>query len=182
MDALVPAFIAALLAGIGDRPSRLAAMLGDRGALYQVVAGLILGHAVGIGISVVGAIVIAPLLTPNARALMLAIALLFAGIGALWGGRRPAPPTGNAFVAAATGSFVMGDRTAFLAFGLAIKGSAPLLAGIGALAGATLLATVAAMVGAHAWERLPLALLSRIAGALLLVTGLVVAGGALRVI
>lgn len=177
MDALVPAFVAALLAGIGDRPAQLAALLGARG---PVIAGLILGHASAIAISVAGAYLIAPLLAPNARSLLLAIALVLAGFGGLWR-RKPPEPAGNAFVAAAAGSFVAGDGTAFLAFALAVKGSAPILAGIGALAGTLVLAIVAAAMGDD-WMRLPLTPVARVCCGVLIVTGLVVALGALRLI
>jgi putative Ca2+/H+ antiporter (TMEM165/GDT1 family) len=180
LDALVPAFVAALLAGIGDRPARLAALLGERGRFASVVAGLTLGHALGIAISVAGAWMIAPLLAPNARALLLAVALILAGAGGLWR-RTPPAPAGDGFVAAATGSFLTGDATAFLAFAIAVKGSAPVLAGIGALAGTLVLGVSAAAMGRE-WARLPLSLIARIAGVLLLGTGLVVALGALRLI
>ena len=177
LDALVPAFVAALLAGVGDRPARLAAMLGARG---PVIAGLVVGHALAIALSVAGSYVIAPLLAPNARALVLAIALLLAGVGGLLP-RKVTDVSGSAFLAAAAGSFVTGDATAFLAFALAVAGSVPVLAGVGALAGALLLAITAASLGS-AWERLPLVALGRVAGVLLLVVGGIVALGALRLI
>lgn len=180
MDALVPAFVVALLAGIGDRPARLAALLGQRGSFAGVVAGLTLGHALAIGISVAGALLIAPMLATNARALLLAFALILAGLGALWRRRSP-EPGGSGFVAASTGSFVAGDGTAFLAFALAVKGSAPILAGIGALAGALVLGITAATMGRD-WERLPLAMIGRGAGVLLLAAGAVIALGAVRLI
>jgi putative Ca2+/H+ antiporter (TMEM165/GDT1 family) len=182
LDALVPAFVAALLAGIGDRPARLAALIGTRGRFGALIAGFVLGHATAIGIAVAGAVLIAPRLTPEAKSLMLAIALILAGLGALWR-RRPiaAADEGSVFVSAATGSFLGGDATAFLAFALAARGSAPVLAGIGALGGAMVLALVAATL-ARDWERLPLTWISRIAGIVLCVTGLIVALGGLRLI
>ncbi|WP_326522789.1 hypothetical protein [Sphingomonas sp.] len=180
MDALIPAFVAALAAGIGDRPARLAARLGDSAGAGRTVSGMAIGHATGIAISVAGAMWMAPMLTPNARALMLAVALVFAGAGALWGSRAPAPPRGSPVIAAAAGSFVAGDRTAFLAFGLALNAAVPLLAGAGALAGALVLAGVAATLGNREWERLPLTLVGRIAGGVMLPIGLIVGAGALR--
>jgi putative Ca2+/H+ antiporter (TMEM165/GDT1 family) len=180
LDALVPALVAALLAGVGDRAPRLAALLAARGSFSSVVAGLILGHILAIAIAVAGAAMIAPLMAPNARSLLLAIALVLAGLGGLWQ-RAVAPPTGNAFVVAATGSFVGIDGTAFLAFALAVGRSSPILAGVGALAGALVLAIGAACAGRD-WERVPVRLLGRIGGILLLVTGVIVALGALRLI
>ena len=180
MDALVPAFIAALLAGIADRPARLAAELAARSSIARVVAGLILGHALAIAISVAGALWIAPMMAPNARSLLLAVALILAAIGVAWQ-RRATPADGDAFIAAAAGGFVAGDGTAFLAFALAVKGSAPILAGVGALAGASVLVVAAAMAGPD-WRRLPLVWLGRAAGAVLLITGLIVALGAMRLI
>ncbi len=181
MDSLVPAFIAALLAGIGDRPARLAALLGARGGGGSVLAGFLTGHAPALAISVAGAIVIAPMLAPAARALLLAIALILAGLSSLWMRRPASPARGGRFVAAATGSFVQGDGTAFLAFALAVRGSSPVLAGIGALAGAMVVAMAATTMGRD-WERLPLAWFARAAGAVLLITGIVVALSGLRLI
>ena len=180
MDALVPALVAALLAGIGDRAPRLAALLAERGALAAVLSGVILGHLLAIGLAIAGAAMIAPLMAPNARSLLLAIALVLGGLGGLW--RRPVDDGGgNVLLAAAVGSFVGIDGTAFLAFALAVKGSVPLLAGAGALVGALALAIGAALAGRE-WQRLPLTLLGRLGGGLLLVTGIVVALGALRLI
>ncbi len=180
MDALVPAFVAALLAGIADRPARLAAELAARSGVAGVIAGLILGHTCAIAISIVGALWIAPTLAPNARSLLVAVALILAAIGALWQ-RRATPASANVFVAAAAGGFLAGDGTAFLAFAFAVRGSAPILAGVGALAGASVLAVAAAMAGRD-WQRVPLVWLGRAAGMVLLITGLIVASGALRLI
>ncbi|HET9509543.1 MAG TPA: hypothetical protein VFO80_00180 [Sphingomonas sp.] len=173
----MPAFVGALLAGIGERPARLAALLGERGGVF---AGFALGHAAALAIAVAGAIVIAPALTPNARSIVLATALIAAGLGALWQ-RRVERPSGPAPIAAAAGSFVGGEGTAFLAFALAIGGSLPVLAGIGAFAGAMLLVGIAGGMG-QAWLRLPLRTIGRIAGALLLATGIVVGLQGLRLI
>lgn len=177
MDSLVPAFIAALIAGIGDRPARLAALLGTgRG----VLAGFAVGTAAIIALSIAGATVIAPLLTPAARSILLGIALILSGLGGFWS-RRIERPGGPPALAALTGSFVASDSTAFLAFAFAVKGSAPMLAGVGAFAGATVLATAAAVLG-PGWPRLPLVALGRAGGALLLVVGLFVALGGLRIV
>ena len=181
MDALVPAFVAALLAGIADRPARLAAMLGTSGRISGVVAGLALGHALAIAISVAGALAIAPLMAPNARALLLAVALILTGFSGIRGRAAPTASRNTGFIAAATGSFIGGDGTAFLAFALAVKGSAPVLAGVGALAGALLLGITAAVMGRD-WERVPLLWLGRVAGGLLLVTGVIVGLTAMRLI
>ncbi|WP_294297065.1 hypothetical protein [uncultured Sphingomonas sp.] len=177
MDALVPAFVAALLAGIGERPARLAALLGERRGVF---AGFALGHAAAIAIAIAGAILIAPMLSTNARSILLAIALILAGFGTVWQ-RRIERPSGPAPVAAAAGSFAGGEGTAFLAFALAIGGSLPVLAGVGAFAGAMLLVGIAGGMG-QAWFRLPLRTIGRIAGGLLLVTGIIVGLGGLRLI
>jgi len=177
LDALVPAFIAALLAGIADRPARLAALLGTGSGVW---AGFAIGTALAIALSVAGGIVVAPLLASNARSLILGIALVAAGAGALWM-RAVRVQRGPRPFAAATGGFVLGDGTGFLAFALAVKGSAPVLAGVGAFAGAMTLVSAAATLG-PGWGRLPLRTLGRVAGALLIVTGLIVALGALRLV
>ena len=84
------AFVAAILIEVGDRTPWLAAILGDRfekrGA---VIVATLLALAVGNGIAGVGGGIVAAHLTPNARALLLSLALLSAGLGAF--GRLKTP-------------------------------------------------------------------------------------------
>ncbi|HTG37345.1 hypothetical protein [Sphingomonas sp.] len=189
MDALVPAFIAVLLASMGDRATWLAAILADRsGRRGQVIAGLFLAQLAVMGIAVAGALAIRDVMTPNARALLLALSLAGAGLGAAM---RPRAPTDRlerwrigAFATSVGGSFILalGERAQFVALGVATWGAMPLLAGAGGVIGAVIPAIVAAMLGEGAWRALPVAAVSRGAGVLLVLTGVVMALGAIRLI
>ncbi|URW75799.1 TMEM165/GDT1 family protein [Sphingomonas donggukensis] len=128
-----------------------------------------------------GGALVAPLLSPNAKAFLLALALLFVGIAALFPARAPGwslrfARGGPVAAALGTSALALGDRTAFIAFALAARGPSPALAVAGALGGAIVVA------GAAMTRRLPTRALSVAGGVLLAATGAVVALGALRLI
>ena len=188
MDALVPALIAALAAGLNDRPAWLAAILADRfRSPLAVLFGLALAFAGASAIAAVSTLLILPILTPNARQLMLALTLLFAGVGCLMRGKPPERLEGwrlGALLTAGLGGFVLalGDRTAFLVFGFAAWGASPAAAAIGGTIGATMLAILAASMGEAAWRRLPIRLFGAAAGVVFLALGALAAAGALRLV
>lgn len=188
MDSLVPAFIAALLAGIGDRPAWLAAILADR---YRAPWAVLLGATIALTaaniVAAAGAMLVAPILTPNARGLMLALALLLAGFDSVW---RLKPPERlerwrlGAFGTALVGGFILafGDRSAFLVFGFAARGPSPALAVAGASAAGLVLAFIAILCGEATWHRPVRRLLSTIGGVLLMLCGTIAALSALRLL
>jgi putative Ca2+/H+ antiporter (TMEM165/GDT1 family) len=188
MDALVPALVAALCAGIGDRPAWLAAILGDRyRANAAMLAGLVLALGGAAAVAALSATLILGVLSPNARLLMLALALLFAGVGCLMRTRTPDRLEGwrlGAFLTTSLGGFVLalGDRTAFLVFGLAAWGASPWLAAAGAAVGGLVIAVLAASLGEAVWRALPLRALSAAAGIAFLVLGTICALSALRLL
>jgi putative Ca2+/H+ antiporter (TMEM165/GDT1 family) len=187
MEALVPAFIAALLTQVGDRPAMLTAILADRYGrplLVALAAGL--AHAGGNAVAAGGALWIAPMLTPNAQALLIAIALLFAGLGALWPAKRTdrlehwqlgsiLTPLLAVFILA------LGDRTQFLTFALAARGE-PWFAFAGATFGAFAVAFIAAVLGELSWSRLPFRAFRIATGLFFLAGAAWVGAGALRLI
>ena len=162
MEALLPALIAALLTQIGDRNAWLTAILADRYRRPLAVACAAgLAHALGNAIAAVGGLLIGPQLTPNAQGALMALALFFAALGALWPQRAPDPRSGWRLGAALT-SFLgvlllaAGDRTQFLTFAIAAGAPLPLLAAVGASLGTFAVAFVAATLGEAGWCRLPL--------------------------
>lgn len=186
MDPLVPAFVAVLLAGVSDRPSLLAAILFDRlgsGAVW----GAILAQAVGFMLAAIGGMLVAPILTPNARNLILAIALIAAATAVpiparikdrLDGWRLRPFPTGLLGMAV----LVLGDRSQFLVFALVARTPDPVTGTIGAtLAGAVLL-LAAATLGERDWQRLPFTPIRIVATLLLGLTGTVLGLNALRLL
>ncbi|KRC79854.1 TMEM165/GDT1 family protein [Sphingomonas sp. Root241] len=182
MEALVPAFVLALLAQPGDRPALLTAILADRFRRPLLVA-LAAGLAHGIG-SVVAALAGGALtLTPEARSLLLAVALVAGGVTGLW---RTALPSRlerwhfGPFLTPLAGLFVLalGEQTQFFTFALAASGM-PWFAGAGSTLGALVVAVAAALLGEARWTALPLRWLRLGAAAIFLVAGVVIALNAL---
>ena len=187
MEALVPAFIAALLTQIGDRPALLAAILADRfGRPLTIAFAAGLAHAALNAFAAIGAQVIAPTLTPNAQALFLAVALFVGGCGALLRVKTPdrleSWGTGSLITGfLGTFSLALGAQTQFFTLAFAVRGQ-PWLAMAGATAGAFAVAFVAAVLGELSWARIPFRGLRALIGALFLVAAVVIGLGAVRLI
>lgn len=187
MEALLPAFVAAGLAEIGDRTQLLAILLAAHFRRPgQVIAGIALAALANSVIAAIGGTLIHDMVNHRAIALMLAVGLVLAGAGALWP-PRPATLAGygpiGAFGTAALGFFILefGDKTQLLTLAIAARTDSIALAGIGAAAGITL-ANVPAVMLAGRWPHIvPLRAVRAGIGAIFLVVGAVVAVGALRI-
>jgi putative Ca2+/H+ antiporter (TMEM165/GDT1 family) len=186
VDALMAALVAALLTQASDRGVWLAARLGDRfERRWTAIAGLVLALIVVNAIAAAGAMLVAPMLTPNAGALLLALALLSAGGAALF---RPKPPAGafrgGAFVAslAALLALGIGDRAQFITFAIAARTPIPALAAIGATLGGLAVLAPAMLAGERACARLPERAIRLPIAGVLLVAGAVIGLGALRLL
>lgn len=182
------AVVAAALAQIGDRPAWLAALLADRyRAPFTVIAAAAVALLAAGGIAAAGGALLAPRLTPEAKLLMLALALLFQGAG---GFTRVKPPDRldgwrlGAPVTAALGLFILafGDGVEFIVLTLAARASLPWLAAIGATLGSLVVIAPAALIGEAGWNRLPLRVARTAASALFLLAGTILACTALRLI
>jgi putative Ca2+/H+ antiporter (TMEM165/GDT1 family) len=187
MDPLVPAFVAVLLAMATDRPPLLAAILADRFGTAATVAGTIAAQATGFALAAVAGTLVAPHLTPNARALLLALALLSAGGSALFAARIKDRLDGwhlPGIIVAALGMAVLalGDRSQFLIFAVTARTPDALLAAIGGILAATVVTTVAATMGERDWTRLPLRFVRPLVATLLLLAGIVTGLSALRLV
>ncbi len=186
VDPLVPALVAVLLAGVSDRPPLLAAILSDRlgrGAVW----GAILAQAIGFALAAIGGMLVAPILTPNARDLMLAVALIAAATAVpiparikdrldRW--RLPPVLTGLLGMAVLT----LGDRSQFLVFALVARTPDPVTGTIGASLAGTVLLLGAATLGERDWQKLPFAAIRIVATLLLALTGAILGLGALRLL
>lgn len=120
-----------------------------------------------------------PLLADGARALLLGIALVAAGGGALLPQGRPALPRHPLSAALLLAGLALTDRAAFITFALAASSATPWLTGIGAAAG-SIAASAVALSDPVVAARLPQ--VRQIAGTILLGAGIVVALGAVRLI
>jgi putative Ca2+/H+ antiporter (TMEM165/GDT1 family) len=185
MDALVTAFVAAALAEWGDKTQLVVAFLAARsGRPVTVLAGLLVAAILSNAIAGFAGGLIAQTITIQAMTLLLALALLFAGIAGLI--RRTPPPLGSTrtplFLAALilTLAAELGDRTQFLTFALAGRFDLPWLAAAGATAGMLAACVPAAAMGERIQAMVPVRVI-RISGAVLfLITGFITAVGALR--
>lgn len=188
MDALLPAFVAAGLAEIGDRTQLLAILL----AMHFRRPGAVLA---GIGVAALansllaafGGTMVHDMVNHRAIGLMLAVGLVLAGAG---GFLRPRAPTLSrygpigAFGTSALGFLILefGDKTQLLTLAIAARADSFLLAGLGAAAG-ILLANAPAVLLAEAWPRVvPLRAIRAGVGVLFLIAGAVMAVGALRLL
>lgn len=182
------ALVAAALAQIGDKPAWLAAILADRyrapglviamAALALLAAGLL---------AVLAGALLAPRLTPEAKQLFLAMALLFQGGGALFPVKAPERLAGWRLGAALTsllGLFILafGDGVQFIVLALAARADLPWLAAIGAMLGSLAVIVPAAVLGESGWTALPLATIRRVIAILFLLAAFWLGLGAIRLI
>ncbi|HEX8301855.1 TMEM165/GDT1 family protein [Sphingomonas sp.] len=187
MEAIVPAFLLAVLAQIGDRPALLTAILADRyGRPLTVALAAGLAHGAGNALAALAGMSMAPILIPNAQSLLLAIALVLAGLGGIWRVKPPRRLEGWGLGALLTGflgvfSLALGDRTQFFTLALATRGE-PWFAAAGATLGAFGVAFVAAVLGELSWRGLPLGKLRVTLGLVFLAAGAWMALGALRLL
>ena len=144
----MPAFFLSLLAALfltaGARDQQLMALLSERSgnSLMILFVGWLVTTIVA-SVAAVGAMLIAPMLAPNARLMFLAIALLLAAIELLWNRADPPPkePTRSLFAIAVVLLWRQGsDGARFVLLGLAVLLGNPLLVALGgALGGAAAL-------------------------------------------
>lgn len=161
MEAIVPAFLLAILSQLGERPATLTAILADRfrsPILVALAAGL--AHAIGNVLAAAAGMAIAPMMTPNAQALFLAVALVFGGLGGLWPVKAPDRLTNwrlGGFFTPLLGVLVLafGERTQFFTLAISVRGL-PWLAAAGATLGAFGVAFVAAVLGERTWRAIRL--------------------------
>jgi putative Ca2+/H+ antiporter (TMEM165/GDT1 family) len=188
MDALMAAFVAALLAQASDRTPWLTAILSDRFAKPGlVVAGTAAALMIGNSIAAIVGAIIGPRIAPNAQMLLLALALLSAGGSALFPIKLRDRLSGwrvGAFLTSLLGVAVLGlgDRTQFITAALAARTPAPALAAIGATIGALVVNVPAIIAGEAARRALPLTAIRVSIGVLFLIAGTPLALSALRLI
>lgn len=189
MDALLPTFVAALLAEFGDKTQLLAMLLALRFPKREmaVLAGIAVAALANSLVAASAGRLVHEIITFRAITLMIACALLSAGIGALI--RQKRPDTADSWRLGAFGtsavSFAIlgfGDKTQFLTMTLAARADSLLLAAAGAAAGTVAGAAVAVALAERFEAAIPLRPLRRAVGVLFLLVGCVTALAALRLI
>jgi putative Ca2+/H+ antiporter (TMEM165/GDT1 family) len=162
VDALMAALVAAALAQIGDRTPWLAAILADRYRQpWLVIAMAALAMFAAGAIAAAAAALIATRMTPEAKQLFLALALLLQGAGSLTAAKAPDRLPGwrlGAALTSAIGLFILGfgDGIQLIVLAFAARTSVPWFAAVGAALGSLAVITPAAMLGEAAWLALPL--------------------------
>ena len=167
------ALVLGALCQLGDKTPWLAAILADR---FRAPGIVLLATTIGLGINyalgTLAGIWLAPLMTPEARHLLLAVALVMAGVSSpFW--QKKIDRLENwrlgAFVTSALGLAIMafGDRMQFVTAALATRSPLPWLSAVGATAGAMAVVTPAILLGETRWAALPLPVV-RIATAVVL--------------
>lgn len=188
MDALLTAFVAAALAEFGDKTQLLVAALS---AHFRRPAPILLGVALAAlanGLmAAAGGTLLSGVITPRAISLLVAVALLFAGITGLM--RHPMPEPGRtwragAFLGAALSFFLLelGDKTQFIAGALAAQFDALWLTAAGATAGVIAANIPAVLLGRSLAGAVPMKVLRTGIALLFVAAGLVVAVRALRLV
>ena len=171
-----------------DKTPWLAAMLADRfrAPVFVALAALV-ALAINYALGVVGGLLVAALLTPEARLLLLALALVLAGLGTAIRDKAPDGLAGwrvGRGVTVFAGLFIMvfGDRMQFIVAALAARSVLPWAAAVGATLGAAAVTGYAAVAGERAWRALPLRALRIGAAGVLTVAGLWTGLSAVRLI
>ena len=186
MDALIPVFIAVLLAETGDRVQNQAHRLGLTFADHRpIYAALIIVTLLTLSVSGIGGGYIANLLTYEARTLFAALALLLGGLPMLLKVKPAKPITqSRPFFASITRFFPaqIAGASPFIVAGLAARSDMAGFAIAGGFAGVVIAATPALLLRDEWPGGLPLILLRRIAAVLLIGAGLWLGVNALRLI
>ena len=180
MPALFLAFLATALATLagrdGVRIARLAAA-GGNGSGVMLLAAILPAAVLAAGLAAVLADGMARMLQPEARQLLVAVALAAAGaeVLLLGPGRAPVEPTRSLFaiMLVLAGGLLTG-ASGFLVLALAVLSGMPLLAAVGGALGAGAALALAALAGAD-WEQVPQRSM-RLGGGVLLLLAAVMVG------
>jgi putative Ca2+/H+ antiporter (TMEM165/GDT1 family) len=188
MDALLTTFIAAALAEIGDKTQFLVIALAARfGRPLPVLAGVAAAALVNCVLAAFGGTLINGFITLRAISLLVAVALVFAGVSGLIRSKQPemgADWKTDAFITTAACFFLLefGDKTQFLTAALAAQYDSLLLAGLGATLGVVAANAPGALLGDRLTELVPLRIIRVSIAVLFVVAGAIVAVNALRLV
>jgi putative Ca2+/H+ antiporter (TMEM165/GDT1 family) len=188
LEALLASFVAAALAEWGDKTQLLVIALAVRyGRPVPILAGVFVAASANSLIAAFGGVLVHDMITLRAISLLVALALVFAGVAGLIRS-RPYESEGTSragpFLVAAASFFVLefGDKTQFLTFAISAQFDAFALAAAGATAGVMVSSVPAALMGGGLAKKVPLKGLRIGLGALFLTIGLFVGVSALRLV
>ncbi|KEQ54494.1 TMEM165/GDT1 family protein [Sphingobium chlorophenolicum] len=186
MDALLIALLGCLLGEIGDKGQWLTLALAQRfrrdGA---VIAGIVAAAVANAAIGAAAGAFLMRMLGSDARLLFLALALIFLGGGMLWPVGRPDPLANwrlGPFLTTALGLFILGfgGGAQFLILGIAVRTADPLLAAAGGAMGIVAATAPVVLLRERLFKMLPISVIRRGGGILVLLIGLAAAVSALN--
>lgn len=186
MDALLLALLGCLACELGDRSQLLALALSTR---YRrtgaVLAGLGIAAIANAALSAAAGGLLSTMISPDARLLFLAVALLFAGGAMMIPARMPdtlARWRTGPFLTSALGLFILGfgEGSPFLVAAIAARTADPLMAGAGGAAGIIAAGAPVVLLRGRYFTALPLRTIRRAGGLLFLVAASWLASGALH--
>lgn len=184
MDALVPVFIAVLLAEAGGKMQALAHAQARAGSSTGFTLGLILiTGAILFAVAAAGGATLAAMMPPKARDLFFALSLLFAGIPMFWQGVGKAPARLAAGLIAAPRLAIQmaSDAAPFIVLAASARTGQPVLAAVAALA-AVLAQAHLPLVFREDWPMgLPLRWIRLVAAVLITLAGAMAAINALGI-
>jgi putative Ca2+/H+ antiporter (TMEM165/GDT1 family) len=186
LEPLLTSFIAAALAEWGDKTQLLAVALAVRyRRALPVFAGILVAALLNSGLSAFGGTLIHGMIIPRAVSLLVGMALVMAGAGALFQARTPEMGAGwrvGPFLTTAVCFFLLefGDKTQFVTAAIAAQYDALALTAIGAAAGIAASNLPAVLLADRLRTTVPVKGIRMAAGVLFVVAGLVVAISALR--
>jgi putative Ca2+/H+ antiporter (TMEM165/GDT1 family) len=178
LAALIPALIAVLLAEMGSKVQGLAHAATAKSGAGAILAALALTSAIGLGVAAAGGIYVSKMLTPDARTLLAALALAFAGVPMLLPRRKPVTSPKHLIPAFVVAQF--GDSAQFIVFAIAAQGGEGALAAAGGVFGMLAATSPPVLLGDQWPGRVPLGTLRWIAAALLIVAAIWLAAQALQ--
>lgn len=188
MDSLIATFFSAFLAEMGDRPQILAAALALRFANNRVViAALALATAINCGVSAAAGSVIDEWISEDPVRLFGGLAYISAGVAMLWW-RRPvdllAGWTIGPFLTAFLGLFILqfGDKSQFIIAANAAMTPLWFFTALGGWLGIMAAIVPAILLKEKLAQRLPLPLLRKVGGVLMLLWGALQALRAWRIV
>jgi putative Ca2+/H+ antiporter (TMEM165/GDT1 family) len=188
LEPLLFSFVAAGLGEWGDKTQLLVIALAARyGRPLPILAGVLVAALANSLLASFGGALIHDTIVPRAATLLIALALIFAGVAGLIRPRRQASEgksRAGPFLVAAAAFFVLefGDKTQFLTFALTVHYDSFLLAAAGATAGIMASSVPAAVLGERLSEAVPLRPIRMTLGALFLAIGIVLALKALELL
>ena len=176
MPAFFLALLLAALASFGRRDQLMVAHLSAR--LGQSTALLVtawLAACVTAALAAAAGAMLAGIMPPAAKQMLVALALLVAAVETLWPWRikRPDEPTRSAFaIFVVLAAQQIGDAARFLILAIAVVAGSPILAGIGGALGSGVALTLAWALGADFTHKLPLPAIRYVLASLMALAGL----------